>query len=58
MYSYGGGLIGLLILILDIVAIVDVLKSSSTTLKKLVWILVILLFPVIGMILYFLLGKK
>ena len=52
------GIIGLIILVLDIVAIVDVLKSSMDTGKKALWIILILLLPVIGMVLYFLIGKK
>ena len=52
------GLLGLVVLVLDIIAIVDVLKSSDDTTKKLLWILLILFLPVLGMILYFLLGKK
>ena len=52
------GLLGLVILILDIIAIVDVLKSAASTGKKLLWILLVIIFPIIGMILYFVLGKK
>jgi hypothetical protein len=52
------GIVGLIVLILDIVAIVDALKSSMDTGKKALWIILILLLPVIGMVLYFLLGKK
>jgi hypothetical protein len=52
------GLIGLVVLVLDIIAIVDVVKSSMDTGKKVLWILLVLILPVIGMILYFLLGKK
>jgi hypothetical protein len=51
-------LIYLVVLVLDIIAIVDCLKSNDETAKKLLWILLILFLPVIGMILYFLLGKK
>jgi hypothetical protein len=53
-----GGLIGLVVLVLDIVAIVDAFKSSMDNVKKIIWIVVILAIPVVGMILYFLLGKK
>jgi len=49
--------LGLVVLILDIIAIIDVIKSNKDTAMKVVWILVILLLPVIGMILYFLLGR-
>jgi hypothetical protein len=53
-----GGLFGLIILILDIIAIIDVLKSSMETGKKILWVVLILILPVIGLILYFLLGRK
>jgi len=51
-------LIGLLIFICDLVAIVDIASSWRDTEKKLLWILLILLLPFLGMILYFLIGKK
>lgn len=52
------GLLSLVILVLDIVAIVDVIKSSAPNDRKALWIILIVLLPVIGMVLYFLLGKK
>ena len=53
-----GGILGLIVLVLDIIAIVDVLKSSMDTGKKALWIVLILILPVVGMVLYFLIGKK
>ena len=53
-----GGLFGLIILVLDIIAIVDCLKSTLETGKKVLWIVLILILPVVGLILYFLVGKK
>lgn len=53
-----GAIIGLIILVLDIIAIVDALKSSMDTGKKALWVILILILPVVGMVLYFLLGKK
>jgi len=53
-----GGILGLIILVLDIVAIVDALKSSMSTGKKALWVILILILPVVGMVLYFLIGKK
>ncbi len=53
-----GPLIALVILVLDIIAIVDTVKSSMDTGKKALWIILILVLPVLGMILYFLIGKK
>jgi len=53
-----GGILGLIVLVLDIIAIVDALKSSMDTGKKALWIILILILPVVGMVLYFLIGKK
>ena len=52
------GIIGLLIFILDIVAIVDCLQSPMDGNKKLLWVLLILVLPFLGMVLYFLLAKR
>lgn len=52
------GLIGLIVLVLDIIAIVNVIRSGMEPVMKLVWILLILLLPVVGMVLYFLLAYK
>ena len=53
-----GGLLGLVVLVLDIIAIVDLLKSSKDTGKKALWIILILILPIVGMVLYFLIGNK
>jgi hypothetical protein len=53
-----GGLIGLVVLVLDIIAIIDAVKGSLTTGMKVLWIALILIFPVLGVILYFLIGRK
>ncbi len=53
-----GAIIGIIVLVLDIIALVDVLKSAMDTGNKALWIILILILPVIGMILYFLIGKK
>ena len=54
----GTGLLGLVILILDIWAIVKVLGSSASAGTKILWVLIILVLPVIGLILWFLLAPK
>lgn len=53
-----GGLLGLIILVLDIIAIVDLFKGAKENSKKILWFILILILPLIGMILYFLLGKE
>ena len=51
-------LTGAVILILDIFAIVSVLVGTSGVMRKLLWIAVILLLPILGMVLYFLIGRS
>jgi hypothetical protein len=53
-----GGILGLLILAGDIWAIINVIQSSASNGKKLIWILVVLLLPLLGLILWFLLGPR
>jgi hypothetical protein len=51
------GILGLVILVLDILAIVDCIGRPMDTGMKVLWIVLIILLPVIGLILYFLLGR-
>lgn len=53
-----GGLFGLIILVLDVWAIVRTLQSSAGTASKVLWVVVILLLPILGLILWLLLGPK
>jgi uncharacterized membrane protein len=52
------GIVGLLILILDIWAILNTLGASASMGSKLLWIVLILLLPVVGVILWFFLGPR
>ncbi|MES9844379.1 MAG: PLD nuclease N-terminal domain-containing protein [Candidatus Sedimenticola sp. PURPLELP] len=58
MLDTGTGLLGLLILIADIYAIIKIAQSSASTISKAVWIVVVLFFPVIGLIIWYLMGPK
>ena len=51
-------LVGTVILLLDIFAIVSVLLGSSGVLRKLFWIAIVLLLPIVGMVIYFLIGRS
>ena len=53
-----GGLLGLLILAADIWAIVNVLQSSASTGNKAIWVLVIVVLPVVGLIIWLLAGPR
>jgi len=49
-------LIGLAVLVLDVIALVSLLKSSADSGTKILWALLIILLTVVGMILFFLMG--
>jgi len=52
------GLWGVLVLAADIWAIINIFQSSASNGNKLLWTLLVLLLPVIGLILWFLLGPR
>lgn len=52
------GLWGLLILAGDIWAIINILQSSVSNEKKLIWIIAVVLLPLLGLILWYLLGPR
>ena len=59
MMNYGyNGLIGLLVLAGDIWAILNTFQSSASNVKKLIWIIAVLLLPVLGLVLWFFLGPR
>jgi hypothetical protein len=49
---------GLLILIGDIWAIINIFQSAASSEKKLIWIIAVVLLPVLGLILWFFLGPR
>lgn len=53
-----GGLFGLVILIADIWAIVRIVQSGATTGAKVFWIVLILLLPVLGLLIWLIAGPK
>jgi hypothetical protein len=52
MLSYSGGLVGIIILILDLIVIFEVMSSTRQISGKLGWSLLVFFFPVVGLILY------
>jgi hypothetical protein len=54
MYS----ILGLIVLVLDIIALVKLWGGSSDMGHKVLWTILILILPFVGMILYFLIGEK
>ena len=58
MMNMGYSVWGLLVLIGDIWAIINILQSSASNEKKLLWVIVVVLLPLIGLILWFFLGPR
>jgi hypothetical protein len=57
-YGTGGGVIGFVVLVLDIIAFMEVLKSNRPVPNKVLWCLLIFLFPVFGVIIYYFFSSR
>lgn len=58
MFGEVNGLWGLLVLAADIWAIVNIFQSSTTTGKKVLWTVLVILLPVLGFIIWLIAGPK
>ena len=56
MYEYS--LSGLVVLVADVWAIVNILQSSADTAKKVLWAVLVMVLPVVGFIIWYLAGPK
>ena len=52
------GIGGLIVLIADVWAIVNILQSAADTGKKVLWTVVVIVLPILGFILWYFLGPK
>ncbi len=52
------GLLGLIILALDIWAIINIVGSSASNGRKVIWSLLVLVLPVLGLIIWLLMGPR
>lgn len=55
---YRQSLWGLLVLIADIWAIVNILQSTADTAKKVLWTVLVIVLPVLGFIFWYFWGPK
>jgi hypothetical protein len=53
-----GGIVGLIILIADIWAILNVIQSGASTGGKVLWILLILVLPIVGLLIWLVAGPR
>jgi hypothetical protein len=55
---YEHSLFGILILIADVWAIVNIFQSAADTGRKVVWTVLVIVLPVLGFILWYFLGPR
>jgi len=53
-----GGLLGLLHLIIVVYAFIKIVQSNASTLGKVLWVVLILLLPLFGLIIWLLFGPS
>lgn len=52
------GIFGLLLLVADIWAIINILQSSASTGAKALWAVLVLLLPLLGLVIWFFAGPR
>ena len=52
------GLLGLLILIGDVWAIINIIQSSASNDKKVLWTVLVLILPLLGLVLWYFFGPR
>ncbi|KAK4626947.1 hypothetical protein CLAFUW4_05215 [Fulvia fulva] len=57
-YGTGGGVLGFIVLIIDVLVWMEVLKSNRPPLPKIGWSLLVFLFPIGGAIIYWLFANR
>lgn len=51
-------LVGLLIFVADVWAILQIIQSKATPLAKVLWCLLVLILPIVGLIIWYIAGPK
>ncbi|KAJ1333317.1 PLDc N-terminal domain-containing protein [Microdochium nivale] len=57
-YGTGGGIIGFIVLVLDILVWIEVLKSNRPVSHKLLWAVLVFIFPIGGIVIYWLFSNR
>ena len=53
-----GGILGLILLALNIWALIKIVQSGASTGAKVVWVLVVLIFPLVGFLVWLIFGPR
>jgi len=57
-FGIGGGILGFIVLILDIIVWMEVLQSNRPVPNKILWCVLVFIFPIVGMIIYYLFSNR
>ena len=55
---WGYGICSAFVVILDVIALIEVFGSNRSTGDKLLWTFLIVIFPILGCLLYYMFGRK
>lgn len=58
MHFEYGGFWGLIVLVADVWAIVNVLQSNASTGRKVVWTVLVILLPILGFLVWLIAGPR
>lgn len=58
LVAVGGGILGFIVVLLDIWAIITILGSNASAGAKLLWCLLIVVFPLLGLIAWLIAGPR
>lgn len=53
-----GALIYIAIIVIDVIVVMDILRSSKDNEKKILWVLAVIFLPILGPVLYWVMGRK
>ncbi len=51
-------IIGFIVLVIDVVVIMDILRSGKDMEKKVLWTIAVIFLPVLGPVLYYFIGRN
>lgn len=57
-YGSGASITGIIVLILDVLVFIEVIKSNRQTSHKLLWCVAVFLFPIFGLVIYWLFSNR
>ncbi|KAI7512461.1 hypothetical protein KC347_g2456 [Hortaea werneckii] len=57
-YGTGGGIVGFIVLVLDVIVWMEVLQSNRPVSHKVLWCVLVFIFPIIGIIIYWLFSNR